>query len=195
MTVIEFVVSPVLHNREPVNPEAVNTEYPQLLAIVTSGAGGISFGAAIPLPSALEHPPTVWVKVYVPPVVTIIDSVVSPLLHNNPPVYSDAVNTELPQLSVIETFGAVGTGTGAATSLVMLLVHPLTIWATENVPPVVTVIEAVASPVLHNSEPVKPEAVSTVLPQLFATTKSGADGIIFGEAVALPARLVHPSIV
>ena len=64
-----------------------------------------------------------------------------------------------------------------------------------NVPPVVTLIEAVVSPVLHNNEPVKSEAVSTELPQLFATTKAGADGIIFGEAVPLPAMLVQPFIV
>ena len=55
-----------------------------------------------------------------------------------------------------------------------------------------TVMTGVVSPVLHNNEPVKPDAVSTELPQLFVTIKAGADGIIFGEAVPLPVKLVQP---
>ena len=41
-----LIVSPVLHNKEPVKPEAVNTELPQLLATSTVGAHGVVFGAA-----------------------------------------------------------------------------------------------------------------------------------------------------
>ena len=61
VTVIDEVVAPLLHNNEPVNPEAVNTELPQLLATVTVGADGVAIGAAVPLPAALVHPFTVWV--------------------------------------------------------------------------------------------------------------------------------------
>lgn len=53
-------------------------------------------------------------------------------------------------------------------------------------------MEVVVSPVLHNKEPAKSEAVNTELPQLFAATTVGADGIAFGEAAPLPAELVQP---
>jgi hypothetical protein len=53
---MEGEVSPLLHNNEPVKPEAVNTELPQLLATDTSGAPGIVLGAAIPLPALLVQP-------------------------------------------------------------------------------------------------------------------------------------------
>ncbi len=81
------VVAPVLHNNVPVKPEAVNTELPQLLTTVIIGGVTLEFkGAAIPLPAALAHPLTVWVTVYVPAVVTVIDEEVAPVLHNNVPV-------------------------------------------------------------------------------------------------------------
>ena len=58
--VIDAVVAPVLHNKEPVKPEAVNTELPQLLTTFTVGAATEGFaGAAVPLPGALVHPLTV----------------------------------------------------------------------------------------------------------------------------------------
>ena len=63
------------------------------------------------------------------------------------------------------------------------------------VPAVVTVIDAVVAPVLHNKDPVNPEAVNTELPQLLTTPTIGADGIVFGAAALLPAELVHPFIV
>jgi len=44
-----------------VNPEAVNTELPQLLSTATFGAAGIAFGAAVLLPAALVHPFTLCV--------------------------------------------------------------------------------------------------------------------------------------
>jgi hypothetical protein len=49
------VVAPLLHNKVPVVPVAVNTELPQLFATVTIGAGVLT-GAAIPLPPALVQP-------------------------------------------------------------------------------------------------------------------------------------------
>jgi hypothetical protein len=84
--VIDEVVAPLLHNKEPVNDVAVNIELPQLFSTVTTGADGISLGAATPLPGRLVHPVTVCVTEYVPAVVTVIDEVVAPLLHNKEPV-------------------------------------------------------------------------------------------------------------
>ena len=63
VTVIDSVVSPVLHNNDPVKPDAVNTELPQLSTTVTAGATGVVLGAATPLPSALVHPFIVCVMV------------------------------------------------------------------------------------------------------------------------------------
>jgi hypothetical protein len=41
VTVIDEVVAPLLHNKEPVNDVAVNVELPQLFTTVTTGAAGI----------------------------------------------------------------------------------------------------------------------------------------------------------
>jgi uncharacterized protein YqjF (DUF2071 family) len=130
--------------------------------------------------------------VYVPAVVTVIDVVVAPLLHNNEPVNDPAVNTELPQLLTTDTVGADGVVFGAAVPLPAALVHPSIVWVTEYVPPVVTVIDGVIAPLLHNNDPVYPEAVNKELSQLLTTSTAGADGIAFGAAVPLPAGLVHP---
>ena len=82
---------------------------------------------------------------------------------------------------------------GAATPLPEGLVHPFTVCVTVYVPAVVTVIEdEVVAPLLHNKEPVKDVAVNVELPQLFITVTTGADGIAFGAAIALPEALVHP---
>ncbi len=56
----------------------------------------------------------------------------------------------------------------------------------------VTVIDDVVAPLLHDGVPVKPEAVNTELPQLLATATAGAEGIVFGAATPLPAALIHP---
>ena len=57
LTVIDGVVSPVLHNSVPVKPEAVNNDVPsQLSATVTVGAAGGLPGLASPLPGAEVHP-------------------------------------------------------------------------------------------------------------------------------------------
>lgn len=55
-TLMEDDVSPVLHNREPVKPDAVNTEFPQLLTTPIAGVMGIVFGAVIPLAAVLTQP-------------------------------------------------------------------------------------------------------------------------------------------
>ena len=83
---IDEAVAPLLHNKEPLNEPAVNVVLPQLSTTDTVGANGIVFGAATPLPGGLVQPFTVWVTVYVPAVVTVIDEVVAPLLHNKEPV-------------------------------------------------------------------------------------------------------------
>src|SRR5213596_4001745 len=105
---MDEVVAPLLHNKEPVKDVAVNVELPQLFSTVTTGAAGINLGAATPLPGRLVHPVTVCVTVYVPAVVTVIDEVVAPLLHNKEPVNNVAVNVELPQLFTTVTPGADG---------------------------------------------------------------------------------------
>ncbi len=61
VTVMGFVVAPLFHNSDPVKPEAVNTELPQLLVTATFGVGGMAFGAAVLLPAALVQPLTVCV--------------------------------------------------------------------------------------------------------------------------------------
>ena len=54
---IEAVVAPVLHKRDPVNDPAVNVELPQLFTTLTVGAETLAFnGAAVPLPGELVHP-------------------------------------------------------------------------------------------------------------------------------------------
>jgi len=80
------VAAPVLHNKGPLYPDVDNTELPQLFTTVTLSVDGIAFGAATPLREGLVQPFTVWVTVYVPAVVTVIDEVVAPLLHNKEPV-------------------------------------------------------------------------------------------------------------
>jgi hypothetical protein len=125
----------------------------------------------------------------------VIDDVVAPLLHSNEPVNDPAVNTELPQLLTTVTVGAVGTVLGAATPLRVALVQPFTVCVTVYVPAVVTVMEFVVPPLLHNNEPVNDPAVNTELPQLLTTVTVGAVGIVFGAATALAGELVQPVIV
>ena len=151
---MDEVVAPLLHNKEPVNEPAVRIELPQLSATETTGADGIAFGAATPLPEELVHPFTICVTKYVPAVVTVIVEVVAPSLHNKEPVNEPAVSVVLPQLSTTDTVGADGISFGAATPLPEGLVHPFTVWVTVYVPAVVTVIVEVVAPLLHNKEPV-----------------------------------------
>ena len=122
-----IVVDPLLHNKEPVKPEAVNTELPQLLTAVIAGTDGIALGADTPLPAALVHPFTVWVTVYVAAIVTVKDRVVAPVLHNKDPVKPPAVNDEIAQLLTTVTAGADGIVLGAAIPLRGALVHPFTV--------------------------------------------------------------------
>jgi hypothetical protein len=56
VTVIDGVVAPLLHNNDPVNPDAVSTEPPQLFTTDTDGAAGTAWGDALPLPVSLVQP-------------------------------------------------------------------------------------------------------------------------------------------
>ena len=159
------------------------------MTTVTTGVAGIAIGAATPEPAALVHPPDVLVTVYVPAVVTVIEAVLAPLLHNIvPPEGIDKV--ELPQLFDTVTNGVAGVATGAAMPEPAALVHPLTVLVTVYVPPVVTVINDVVAPVLHNKLP--PAVVDKVeVPQLFTTVTTGVAGVVFGAAMPEPAALVQ----
>ena len=116
---IDAAVDPLLHNGFV--PVVLKRELPQLSDTVTAGAEGIVLGAAAPLPEALVQPFTVCVTVYVAFVMTVMDELVSPVLHNkfDPLV----LNRELPQLLLTVTTGA-GVLTGAATPLPAALVQP-----------------------------------------------------------------------
>jgi hypothetical protein len=63
---------------------------------------------------------------------------------------------------------------------------------TVYVPGVVTVIEAVVSPVFHNNDPVISEAVNKELSQLFTTLTVGAAGNAFGAAIPVAGELLQP---
>ena len=67
-------------------------------------------GAAMPEPAGLVHPFRVCVTVYVPATVTVMEVVVSFVLHNNDPVKPEAVSVEEPQFSTTDTVGAAGIG-------------------------------------------------------------------------------------
>ena len=56
-----------------------------------------------------------------------MDGVVSPVLQSNEPAKPEAVNTELPQLLVTDTVGAMGAVFGTAVPLPALLVQPFTV--------------------------------------------------------------------
>ena len=58
---IVWVVSPVLHVKLPVEPEAVSNELSQSFVTLTDGGAGITKGAATPLPEGLVQPPTACV--------------------------------------------------------------------------------------------------------------------------------------
>ena len=151
---MEFVDCPVLHNKDPVKPVAVNSELPQLLLTDTPGATGIVLGAAVALANELVQPFNVCDSSYIVDVNTVIEFVVSPVLHDNDPVTPVAVKTELPQLLLTDIPGAAGVGLGADVALAAGLEQPFIACITVYVPAVVTVIDDVVAPLLHNNVPV-----------------------------------------
>ena len=60
VTVIDEVAAPVFQSKLPV-AAVLKVELPQLLATVTTGVGGIVFGAEVPVPFELLQPLTVVV--------------------------------------------------------------------------------------------------------------------------------------
>ena len=124
---------------------------------------------------------------------TVIEDVVAPVLHNRVPVKPVAVSVELPQLLATVTPGAAGVAFGAAMPEPAALIQPFTVCVTVYVPALFTVIEDVVAPVLHNK--VAPAAAvvdKVVVPQLFTTVTTGAAGVAFGAAMPEPAVLVQP---
>ncbi len=122
----------------------------------------------------------------------MIKEAVEPLLHNNDPVKSDAVNTELPQLLTTVTVGApTAELNGDAVPLPAGLLHPFTVCVTVYVPASATVIAGVVAPLLHNKVPLKALAVNTELPQLSTAVTTGTEGDAFGVATILPSGLTH----
>lgn len=126
VTVIDAVVAPVLHSIVP--PAGIdNTELPQLLTTVTIGAR--PFGAATADPTALIHPLTVLLTVYVPGAVTVMEAAVEPLLQRIvPPAGID--NVELPQLLATVMTGVAGVAFGAAVAEATALIQPFTVLLT-----------------------------------------------------------------
>ena len=83
----------------------VDTVHVGWFMVTGTGAGGVVFGAAVPLPGKLVQPFTVIVTVYDPAELTVIDDVATPVLHNNVPVAA-VDKVEVPsQLSVTVTTG------------------------------------------------------------------------------------------
>ena len=125
---IDGVLAPLLHNKVPV-AVVDSADVPQLFVTVTTGAEGIAFGADVPLPAALVQPFTVVVTVYVAALLTVIDEVFAPLLHNNVPA-AVVESVELPQLFATVTTGEDGIAFGADVPLPAKLVHPPTVCVT-----------------------------------------------------------------
>ncbi len=60
------------------------------------------------------------------------------------------------------------------------------------IPDVLTDIDAVVAPVLHNNDPAAAVENVEVPSQLSVTVTTGARGAVFGAAVPLPCGLVQP---
>jgi putative N-acetylmannosamine-6-phosphate epimerase len=192
---MEEVVVPVLHNNVP---DAVvdKVDVPlQLLTTVTVGVVGVVFGAAVPEPASLTQPSTVWVTVYVPALFTMMEEVVAPVLHNNIPVaVVDKVDVPL-QLLTTFTIGVAGAIFGAAVPEPASLTQPSTVCETVYVPALLTIMDEVVDPVLHNNVPDAVVDKVDVPLQLLTTFTIGVAGVVFGAAVPDPASLVQPSTV
>jgi hypothetical protein len=113
-----ITVVPILYDTDGVGGPVTVTFGPnvndalQLLTVLTllilvAVIVGTWFGAATPEPAALVHPPVVLFTVYVPPVDTVIDAVVAPLLHKIVPP-EDIDKVEVPQPFTTVTVGAAG---------------------------------------------------------------------------------------
>jgi putative N-acetylmannosamine-6-phosphate epimerase len=192
---MEEVVAPVLHNNVPV-AVVDNVDVPlQLLTTVTMGIDGVVFGAAVPEPAELVQPSTVCITVYVPALFTIMEEVVAPVLHNNKPVAVVDKVVEPLQLLTTFTIGVAGVVFGAAVPEPAKLVQASTVCVTVYVPAMLTIMEEVVAPVLHNNVPVAVVGIvdNVDVPlQLLTTVTIGVAGVVFGAAVPDPASLAQP---
>ena len=130
LTLMDEVVSVVLHNKVP-DAEVDKIDVPlQLFTTFTVGADGVVFGVANPEPTELVQPSIVCITVYVPALLTVIDEVVSVVLHNNvPDAVVDKVDVPL-QLFTTFTEGVDGVVFGDATPEPAELVQPSTVCVT-----------------------------------------------------------------
>ena len=111
------VVALLLHNKDPVKPEAVKSELPsQLFVTPTVGAAGVFLGAGVTeLLALLVQPFTVWVTVRAAVEVTVRGLPLPPSLQVSVPVNPEAVTVDVPlQLSCTSNTGATGLFFGAA---------------------------------------------------------------------------------
>jgi len=195
LTMMEEVVAPVLHNNVPdavVDKEDVPL---QLLTTFTIGVAGVVFGAAVPDPASLVQPSTVCLTVNVPALFTIMEEVFAPVLHNKvPDAVVDKVVEPLQLLTTV-TVGVAGNVLGAAVPEPATLVQPSTVCVTVYVPAVLTIMEEVVAPVLHNNVPVAVVDKVEVPLQLLTTLTIGVAGVVFGAAVPKPASLIQPSTI
>jgi hypothetical protein len=114
---------------------------PQLFTVVIVGGAGIGLTAASPVPATLVHPLTVCVTEYVPLFKTVMEVLDDPVFHASEPLKLPAVSVELPQLLITATVGEAGIGRGFDVFVIGALVHPSTVWVTEYVAELVTVID------------------------------------------------------
>ena len=102
----------------------VTVPAPHLEPSVPEGIAGAVFGDAVAEPAALVHPFIIWVTVYLPEVFTVMDEVVSLVLHNKLPVaFVDKVEDPL-QLFITVIVGVAGAVFGDAVAEPASLVHP-----------------------------------------------------------------------
>lgn len=200
---IDAVVSPVDHNK--LVPEVVNVDDPQLSTTVTTGVAGAAGSDNVSF-NVFEVHPSSNVIAYDPAVSPLIvyGRVTTPLLPDEVPVHVTVPVpvpfTTMDPLLFPHDDGfvnvpvvIVGATNGAAVPDPAILVHPPTVCVTVYNPGVVTVIEAVVSPVDHDK--FVPEVVKVEEPQLFTTVTTGVAGIANGFAVPVPGADVHPPTV
>ena len=129
---------------------------------------------------------------YVPAVVTLMEEVIAPVLHNRLPVeVVDKVDVPL-QLLITVITGVAGVVCGAALFEPALLVHPLNEAVTEYAPADVTDMEEVVPPLLHNNVPLAVVDKLDVPSQLLTTVTTGVAGVVLGDASTVATGLIHP---
>ncbi len=206
LTVIVFVVAPVLHNKLPLHPlaviVAVSVPHKLVLSLFRTGATGappVVMMIALLTPLAPQALPQV--AEYVPELLTVMVFVVAPVLHNKPPLHPLAVivAVSVPHKLVLSLLRTGATGTPPVVIMTALLT-PLAPQAlpqvAEYVPELLTVIVFVVAPVLHNKLPIHPLAVIVAVSvphklvlSLLRTGATGTPPVVMMIALLTP--LVH----